>query len=133
MAAQVVRGLGIPETADNLVKWDPKQRKHSPGTRVLALIVNILMGRIALHRFEEFYENLDVPVLFGLRPRLQISTTRRLPGHWTRYSRQIPRRFSAMTRSDSRGTEYCVSTSSKRRLNCTSKPQKSRSLWEPCT
>ena len=30
------------------------------------MVVNILMGGTALYRVEEFYENLDVPVLFGL-------------------------------------------------------------------
>ncbi|HHY61916.1 MAG TPA: DUF4277 domain-containing protein, partial [Firmicutes bacterium] len=43
-----------------------KQCKHSPGTHVLAMMVNILMGRTALYRVEEFYDNLDVPFLFGM-------------------------------------------------------------------
>ncbi len=30
------------------------------------MMVNILMGRTALHRVEEFYENLDVPFLFRM-------------------------------------------------------------------
>ena len=66
MVACIVRELGIPRAIDSVVAWDPKQCKHSPGTHVLAMIVNILMGRTALYRVEEFYENLDVPVLFGL-------------------------------------------------------------------
>ena len=66
MVACIVRELGIPRAIDSVVAWDPKQCKHSPGTHVLAMIVNILMGRTALYRVEEFYENLDVPVLFGV-------------------------------------------------------------------
>lgn len=66
MVACIVRELGIPKAIDSLVVWDPKQCKHSPGTHVLAMVVNILMGRTALYRVEEFYESLDVPVLFGL-------------------------------------------------------------------
>ncbi len=66
MLVQIIRELGIPDTIDNMVQWDPKQCKHSPGTHVLAMMVNILMGRTALYRVEEFYDNLDVPFLFGM-------------------------------------------------------------------
>lgn len=66
MVARIVRELGIPKSIDSLVAWDPKQCKHSPGAHVLAMIVNILIGRTALYRVEGFYENLDVPVPFGL-------------------------------------------------------------------
>ena len=66
MLVQIIRELEIPGTIDNMVQWDPKQCKHSPGTHVLAMMVNILMGRTALYRVEEFYENLDVPFLFGM-------------------------------------------------------------------
>lgn len=65
MAGQVIRELGIVETIDNLVKWDPKQCKHSPGTHVLAMLINILMGRTALYHVDDFYELQDVPILFG--------------------------------------------------------------------
>ena len=66
MVARIVRELGIPKSIDSLVAWDPKQCKHSPGTYVLAMTVNILIGRTTLYRVEEVHENLDVPVLFGL-------------------------------------------------------------------
>lgn len=66
MLVQIIRELGIPDTIDNMVQWDPKQCKHSPGTHALAMMVNILMGRTALYRVEEFYDNLDVPFLFGM-------------------------------------------------------------------
>jgi len=65
MVAQVIRDLGIVETVDDMVKWDPKQCKHSPGTHVLAMLINILMGRTALYQVSRFYELQDVPVLFG--------------------------------------------------------------------
>jgi len=44
MLVQIIRELEIPGTIDNMVQWDPKQCKHSPGTHVLAMMVNILMG-----------------------------------------------------------------------------------------
>ncbi|HHY46258.1 MAG TPA: DUF4277 domain-containing protein [Firmicutes bacterium] len=50
LVVSVVRELGIPRTIDSLVAWDPKQCKRSPGTHVLAMIVNILMGRTALYK-----------------------------------------------------------------------------------
>lgn len=45
MIGHIIRELGIVETVDNMVKWDPKQCKHSPGTHVLAMLINIFMGR----------------------------------------------------------------------------------------
>lgn len=65
MIGQIIRELGIVETIDNMVKWDQKQCKHSPGTHVLAMLINILMGRTALYRVDEFYELQDIAVLFG--------------------------------------------------------------------
>lgn len=50
MLVQIIRELDIPGTIDNMVQWDPKQCKHSPGTHVLAMMVNILMGRTAVPR-----------------------------------------------------------------------------------
>jgi hypothetical protein len=55
MVARVIRDLGIVETVDDMVKWDPKQCKHSPGTHVLAMLINILMGRTALYQVSRFY------------------------------------------------------------------------------
>jgi hypothetical protein len=60
MVVKIMRELGIPDAIDNMVQWDPKQYGHSPGTHVLAMMVNIAMGRTALYRVEGFYENLDV-------------------------------------------------------------------------
>ena len=37
----------------------------SPGTRLLALIIAIMVDPRALYRFEEFYHNQDCAVLFG--------------------------------------------------------------------
>lgn len=39
LVARAIRDLGIVETVDDMVKWDPKQCKHSPGTHVLAVSV----------------------------------------------------------------------------------------------
>ena len=65
MIGQVIRELGIVETVDSMVRWDSKQCKRSPGTHVLAMLINIFMGRTALYRVDEFYELQDIAVLFG--------------------------------------------------------------------
>ena len=65
MIGQIIRELGIVETVDNMVRWDPEQCKRSPGTHVLAMLINIFMGRTALYRVDEFYELQDIAVLFG--------------------------------------------------------------------
>ena len=65
MIGQVIRELGIVETIDSMVRWDSKQCKRSPGTHVLAMLINIFMGRTALYRVDEFYELQDIAVLFG--------------------------------------------------------------------
>ena len=65
MIGQIIRELGIVETVDNMVRWDPEQCKRSPGTHVLAMLINIFMGRTALYRVDEFYELQDIAILFG--------------------------------------------------------------------
>ena len=42
MIGQVIRELGIVETADNMVRWGPKQRKRSPRTHVLPMLIDML-------------------------------------------------------------------------------------------
>ncbi|MEA4884890.1 MAG: DUF4277 domain-containing protein [Clostridia bacterium] len=65
MIGQVIRELGIVETVDSMVRWDPGQCRRSPGTHVLAMLTNVFMGRTALYRVDEFYELQDIAVLFG--------------------------------------------------------------------
>ena len=44
---------------------DPKQCKLSPGVRLVALIVAVLVGPMAFYRLPEFYAGMDCEVLFG--------------------------------------------------------------------
>lgn len=62
--AAVCRDLGIAKMVNRLVRWDEKQWKVSPGTRLVALIVNILVARRPLYRVWESFEHLDLPILF---------------------------------------------------------------------
>lgn len=62
--AQVCRDLGIAKMVNRMVEWDEKQWKVSPGTRTVALIINIICHRQPLYRVREFYERLDLGLLF---------------------------------------------------------------------
>lgn len=62
--AAICRELGIAEMINRSVRWDEKQWKVSPGTRAVALIINILVARRPLYRVWESFERLDLPVLF---------------------------------------------------------------------
>src|SRR5690606_25855854 len=63
-SAQGCRDLGIADKVNRRVEWDQKQWKLSPGTRVVALIINIICHRQPLYRVWEFYEHLDLGLLF---------------------------------------------------------------------
>mgnify|MGYP000863679221 FL=1 len=58
--------LKIAKTIDTLVDWDEKQCKLSPGTRIVAMLLNIFSGRTPLYRVEDFFEGQDLPNLFGV-------------------------------------------------------------------
>ena len=57
--------LGIGQTIDEMVQWDPLQCRLSPGTRVKALVINIFGRQRPLYRLHEFFEYMDVENLFG--------------------------------------------------------------------
>ena len=57
--------LDLAGVIDGAVRWDPAQCKLSPGTRIVALVVNTLVHRRPLYRVEEFYAGQDVALLFG--------------------------------------------------------------------
>ena len=58
--------LKIAKTIDTLVDWDEKQCKLSPGTRIVAMLLNIFSGRTPLYRVEDFFKGQDLPNLFGV-------------------------------------------------------------------
>lgn len=57
--------MKIVEMVNNLVNWDEKQWKLSPGLLIKAMLINILSGRTAFYRYESFFENLDTELIFG--------------------------------------------------------------------
>ncbi|MHB1127786.1 MAG: DUF4277 domain-containing protein [Bacillota bacterium] len=63
--AALCDALKIPQLIDSIVTWDPVQCHLSPGLRVKAMLINILVHRSALWRVEKFYERQDLEVLFG--------------------------------------------------------------------
>ena len=63
--------LGLAEILDAAVRWDPKQCKLSPGTRIVALVVNALVHRRPLYHVAKFYAKQDVALLFGPEVRAE--------------------------------------------------------------
>ena len=59
------RSIGLTGTINRMVDWDERQCKMSPGFRVEAVIINLLMGRRPLYRLDAFFEYMDVSKLFG--------------------------------------------------------------------
>ncbi len=71
LIARLCDVLKIAEIIDAVVEWDPVQCRLSPGTRVKALIINLLVDREALYHVERFYEHQDLEVLFGAGPQVR--------------------------------------------------------------
>lgn len=68
-AAPIVRALGdhigFIDLLNRLLPWDPARTKVSPGERIFAMVVDLLMGKRPLYRVEERLLTTDVPLLFG--------------------------------------------------------------------
>lgn len=62
--AAVCRELRIAEMINRQVSWDKSQWNVSPGTRAVALIINMLVDRRPLYRVWEAFARLDLPILF---------------------------------------------------------------------
>ncbi|RCS34369.1 IS1634 family transposase [Heyndrickxia coagulans] len=56
--------IELEKTINNLVKWDSVRCHISPGTRIKALVLNILCSGKPLYKVHEFYQNLDSEMLF---------------------------------------------------------------------
>jgi transposase len=59
--------LNVEDTINTMLDWHPSYWKVSPGTHVKAMIINFLCSRSPLYQVEDFYEDLDVEMLFGSR------------------------------------------------------------------
>ncbi|BAS27398.1 IS1634 family transposase [Limnochorda pilosa] len=64
LLARVCRQLRIRRIVNAMVEWDPRQCKVSPGTLVVALILNMLVAREPLYTVKEFYRRRDLGLLF---------------------------------------------------------------------
>lgn len=70
LVARLCDALKIPDIIDSVVEWDPAQCRLSPGTRIKALLINLLVDRRALYHVAEFYKGQDMEVLFGPEKRV---------------------------------------------------------------
>jgi hypothetical protein len=62
LVAAFCREIKLRDTIDEMVTWDPKQCRLSPGTLLEALVINILVARKPLYRVEEFYSEMNLNV-----------------------------------------------------------------------
>ncbi|PLR78521.1 hypothetical protein CU633_04645 [Bacillus sp. V3-13] len=56
--------IGLEELLNEQLEWDEQRCNLSPGTRLKALIINILCDRQPLCHISEFFQTLDVKMLF---------------------------------------------------------------------
>lgn len=61
----IAEEIGLVRILDDMLPWDERQCKFSPGLRLLVLILAILHDRTALYRVEEFLTEQDLAVLLG--------------------------------------------------------------------
>lgn len=64
LLARVCRELKVRALVNAMVAWDAQQCRVSPGTLVVALILNVLLDRRPLYRVQQFYERRDLGLLF---------------------------------------------------------------------
>lgn len=64
-AADMAARIGLVDYLNAHVTWDSRQCKVSPGLRILALIIGMMVDPMALYRLEEFYAERDCEVLFA--------------------------------------------------------------------
>ncbi len=64
VVASLCADLDVAGTINRHVKWDPSRSKISPGTSIIALIVNILVQRKPLYLINRFYHDMDCEWLF---------------------------------------------------------------------
>ena len=67
LIAAICDELGVERIVNEMVDWNHGYWKLTPGTHVKAFIVNTLCARRPLYRIEEFYADLDVEMLFGMK------------------------------------------------------------------
>ena len=57
--------IGLVDTINQLLSWDGRHCKLSPGHRILAIMMSAMSGRSALWRMDEFFAGQDLAPLFG--------------------------------------------------------------------
>ena len=57
--------IGLVDLINRMVSWDRDQCRISPGERLLALVLDVLLGKSPLYRFTERWATTDVAILIG--------------------------------------------------------------------
>lgn len=63
--ARICHELRIASIVNAMVRWDRAQCRVSPGTLVVAIILNVLVDRKPLYQMDAFYTNRDLDLLFA--------------------------------------------------------------------
>ena len=65
LLARICHELRIAHLVNAMVRWDQSQWRVSPGTLVVALILNLLIDRKPLYQISAFYARRDLGLLFS--------------------------------------------------------------------
>ena len=65
LVRQMADEIGLIALINRMVTWDPVRTKVSPGERIFAMVLDILMGHSPLYRVEDRLSSTDVPLLLG--------------------------------------------------------------------
>ncbi len=57
--------LGVRRILDKALRWDKQQCLLSPGQRIVALLINVLLSRQPLYRVQDMFYRMDAEKLFG--------------------------------------------------------------------
>ncbi len=57
--------LGVRKILDKALVWDETQCLLSPGQRIIAIIIDVLLNRRPLYKVEQMYSNMDTEMFLA--------------------------------------------------------------------
>ena len=65
LVRQMADEIGLIALVNRMLTWDQIRTKVSPGERIFAMVLDILLGHSPLYRVEDRLASTDVPLLLG--------------------------------------------------------------------
>ena len=65
LIAALGRELGLVQSINETVTWHEKQCQVDPGPHILAMVIDILLGRSLLYLVDKNYAEMYVELIFG--------------------------------------------------------------------